>query len=72
MAENELKQCPFCGGRSVQICYGLDLTVSGIRCNTCGVFTQWPRIKTKGNKTFGEMAKPYIDAWNRRAVIDIE
>lgn len=65
MAENELKPCPFCGG-SVQICYGLDYAVSGIRCKTCGMITQWPRIKTRGNKTFGELAKPYIEAWNRR------
>ena len=68
MAENELETCPFCGSGKVQICYGIDYTVSGIRCDNCGVIVQWPRIKIKKNskKTFGELAKPYIDAWNRR------
>ena len=64
---DELKPCPFCGGK-VQICYGIDCTVSGIRCDNCCVIVQWPRIKTgKSNKTFGELAKPHIEAWNRRA-----
>lgn len=69
MAENELLKCPFCGGEKIQVCYGLDLFVSGIRCGNCGAIVQWPRIKAKknSNKTFGELAKPYIDAWNRRA-----
>jgi transcription elongation factor Elf1 len=68
MADTELKYCPFCDSGKVQICYGIDYTVSGIRCANCGVIVQWPRIKAKRNKTFGEMAKPYIDAWNRRGV----
>lgn len=68
MAEIELKRCPFCGGGKIQVCYGLDLSVSGIRCSDCGVIAQWPKIKTgRNNKTMGEIAKPHIEAWNRRA-----
>lgn len=68
----ELKPCPFCGGK-VQICYGIDYTVSGVRCDNCGLIAQWPRIKTRGNnKTFGELAKPYIKVWNRRGGNDQE
>lgn len=64
---DELKPCPFCGEK-VQICYGTDYTVSGIRCGNCGVIAQWPWIKIgRSNKTFGELTKPCIEAWNRRA-----
>lgn len=65
---SELKRCPFCGGGKIQVCYGLDFSVSGIRCNDCGVIAHWPKIKTgRNNKTMGEIAKPHIEAWNRRA-----
>ena len=56
----ELKPCPFCGGKADLVDYGLTGRMKVVQCSDCGARTRAfdPKVKC------GENA---IDAWNRRA-----
>lgn len=56
----ELKKCPFCGGKADLVDYGLTGMMKAVQCSECGARTRAfdPKVKR------GENA---IDAWNRRA-----
>ena len=57
---NELKPCPFCGGKAALEDYGLNGNFKIVKCAECGART---KLFLKG-LTLGEDA---IEAWNRRA-----
>lgn len=54
----ELKPCPFCGGKADLVDYGLTGRMKVVQCSDCGARTRVfnPNVK-RGNA---------IDAWNRR------
>ena len=53
---NELKPCPFCGGKAEIVSMGVDRQVSVVLCEECG-----------GGTMLKETEAEAIDAWNRRA-----
>ena len=59
MNEQNLKPCPFCGGRAKLEDYGLNGNFVVVHCLDCGAMT---RLFAKGIR-LGETA---FDAWNRR------
>ena len=56
----ELKPCPFCGGKAGLVDCGLTGRLKVVQCSDCGARTRAfdPKIKLGQNA---------IDAWNRRA-----
>lgn len=52
----ELKPCPFCGSKKLEVCYTVDYEERLVSCNDCDA--DGPMCSTR------EMA---IEAWNRRA-----
>lgn len=59
MNEQNLKPCPFCGGRAKLEDYGLNGNFVVVHCLDCGAMT---RLFAKGIR-LGETA---FEAWNRR------
>lgn len=60
----ELKTCPFCGGK-VRFIRGLEGEPVGIYCSWCKAMTRWP-ITMKTKETFGECEARWAEKWNRR------
>ena len=56
MAENELKRCPFCGGREIEIVPVPDYAWE-VHCNSCGTILGWYKNYARYEA---------IAAWNRR------
>ncbi len=64
----ELKPCPFCGGRVI-FGHGIDGGVTGIQCCACKSTTKFyaERFEWKKNEAVGEQMDRWIEAWNRRS-----
>ena len=62
----ELKPCPFCGGRRIVYARGLNTEIQGILCLNCKVKVKFP-IEMKRRETFGENEQKWNQTWNRRA-----
>ena len=66
--DNELKPCPFCGGRAIIVPTLLILNESGGPCWTAGCtdsdcISYWKLQEKQPKQTRGEA----VSAWNRRA-----
>ena len=65
--QNELKPCPFCGGKPTFIRDPEDLSeITGIYCLACKAYVKWS-IPVKETDTFGQTMKAWAGKWNRRA-----
>ena len=65
MSQNQLKPCPFCGGRAKYVDLGIPSEFAdwGVECTRCGVVMIAPAAE-EGNVT---TKKESMAAWNRRA-----
>jgi Lar family restriction alleviation protein len=55
----ELRECPFCGSKSVELVENIWADPIGVWCRSCGVVVELPKTKTRTPETI-------IRAWNRR------
>ena len=71
MERNELKPCPFCGGKAVirnhneMVGFGMSDTFYFVKCTACRMSGSKFGILDGDNKS--ERIKKAITAWNRRA-----
>lgn len=64
---DDLKLCPFCGGKATFIRDPEDVTeIAGIYCLACKAFVKWS-IRVKESDTFGQTMDAWLEKWNRRA-----
>ena len=66
--DNELKPCPFCGGR-VRLIRDLDNVANGIYCHSCESITRF-NITMGRRETFGNFEQKWADKWNTRETVD--
>lgn len=63
---NELKPCPFCGGK-VQLVHDMEtLETTGVYCLGCKGMARWPGIIMRDDESYGEHKEKIVKAWNRR------
>jgi len=63
---NDLKPCPFCGGKVTFARDPEDMSeISGIYCLACKAYVKWT-IPVKETDTFGQTMEAWAGKWNRR------
>lgn len=62
---NDLKLCPFCGGKATPARDPESLEIFGIYCLCCKALVKW-HIDVKKTDTFGETEQKWAEKWNRR------
>ena len=60
---DELKPCPFCGGKAELVNYGLTGKLKVVQCSDCGART---RIQANVFDPDIKRGESIIEAWNRR------
>ena len=71
---NDIKPCPFCGGKAVftSRSYGSGNYGSGWRlvidCNNCGLTMDGPDISWQDVDQYKLKARNFVDKWNRRSL----
>ena len=71
--ENELKPCPFCGGKAYlesrhrAFIDAKTTLVAFVRCKSCNARTQRFKLEDFGRTSYSRLAnRKAIEAWNRR------
>lgn len=63
----DLKTCPFCGGKPTFVRNPEDISeIDGIYCLACKAYVKWG-IQVRASDTFGQTMNAWLDKWNRRA-----
>ena len=64
---DDLKTCPFCGGKATYARDPADMTeIFGIYCLACKALVKWS-IQAKQTDTYGQTMNAWAEKWNRRA-----
>lgn len=61
---NDLKPCPFCGGK-VEYWFDLELNPMGVLCSHCKI--AFKMLSLRRAHEFGSVMEQIAERWNRRA-----